>query len=282
MTESVDYAVFYEQLAELVAGRESGTLYLKNDLNHVGIVGVRTGRIVSLVYGPKRGRPAIELIRQTRTGTVRLDRGVLAFREHELPSTEEILDLLSPLHATLAPVKRGGAGETGLASSGVAANAQILCNLLTEYLGPVAPLLCDETISAADGLSGSRQLDDVIESLAQEIEDPEEAREFRKRARLALEPGDAQQPAATGSPGTAEALVIDLTTFKDRLCDLLIDFLGPVAPLVCEDQFAAVGEEVTREQLERVITNIAAEIGDDEEAAVFVAEARQQLAAPRQ
>ena len=111
------------------------------------------------------------------------------------------------------------------------------------------------------------------------VGDPQEAREFIQRARLALESGDGQEPAATASPGTAEALDVNLKVFRDRLCDVLINYLGPVAPLICEEQFAAVGKEVTRERLERMITNIAAEIGDEDETAEFVTEARQQLAA---
>lgn len=276
MTEPVDYAVFYEQLAELVTSRETGTLYLKNDRNHVAIVGVRAGKVVSLVCGPRRGRSAVELIRETRTGTVRLDCGALAFHEHELPSTDEILDLLSPLHAALAPAERGHADAPGPGTAKAAGNAQILCNLLTEYLGPVAPLICDETICSADGLSGSRQLDQVIQGLAQEIEDPGEAREFTRRARQALDRGDEKETAGTGLPGPP---AVDVAALKDRLCDLLTNYLGPVAPLVCDENFSALGDGVGLEQLERMIANIAAEIGDDQETAKFVTEARQQMAA---
>lgn len=98
MTDAVDYAAFYGQLSELVARRDTGTLFFRNGANHVAVIGVRAGTVVSLICGPRRGRAAVDLIRKSRDGTLRLDAGAVAFHEHELPSTQEVLDLLSPFH----------------------------------------------------------------------------------------------------------------------------------------------------------------------------------------
>lgn len=126
------------------------------------------------------------MIRQARTGTLRRDHGELAFHEHELPSTPEIIDLLRPVQEMPAPGRNGHAGLDAPVQRGAAHKIQILCRLLTELVGPVAPLLCEEKILTVGGLSGPRQTDEVIQGLAQEIEYPREAHECVRRAQQAL------------------------------------------------------------------------------------------------
>ena len=277
MTESVDYAVFYEQLSELVSRRETGTIYVKNDANHLAIIGIRGGKIISLACGPKRGRSAVELIRHTRSCSVRVDDGAVSFHEHELPSTAELLEQLSPLHDLGETASQQGPGST--LPDGVAGHAQFLCNLLTEFIGPVAPLVCEEKIVSAGALAAPDQLAQVIHELAREIDDPEEARQFVNRAEQALHTsGRAPQP-SQGNAEPVASTAIDVGALKEGLCDLLTDYLGPVAPLVCEENISALGKSPTQDELEQAINRIAGEIGDEGEASEFIAAARKQFAA---
>jgi hypothetical protein len=277
MTEAVDYAVFYEQLSELVSRRETGTIYVKNDANHLAIIGIRGGKIISLACGPKRGRSAVELIRHTRSCSVRVDDGAVSFHEHELPSTAELLEQLSPLQDLGETASQRGPGSS--LPDGVAGHAQILCNLLTEFIGPVAPLVCEEKIVSADGLAAPEQLAQVIHELALEIDDPEEARQFVNRAEQALQTsGRAPQP-SQGSAEPVASTPMDVGALKEGLCDLLTDYLGPVAPLVCEENISALGKSPTQQELEQAIKRIAGEIGDEAEASEFIAAARKQFAA---
>ena len=277
MTEAVDYAVFYEQLSELVSGRETGTIYLKNDANHLAIIGIRDGKIISLACGPKRGRSAVELVRHTRSCSVRVDDGAVSFHEHELPSTAELLEQLSPLQDLGVTTSQQGAG--GSLPNGVAGHAQILCNLLTEFIGPVAPLVCEEKIVSADGLAAPEQLAQVIHELALEIDDPEEARQFVNRAEQALQTPVPIPQASEVNPQPVASPPMDLGALEEGLCDLLTDYLGPVAPLVCEENISALGDSPTQEELEQAIHRIAGEIGDEGEASEFIAAAREQFAA---
>lgn len=277
MTESVDYGVFYEQLSELVSRRETGTIFLKNDANHLAIIGIRGGKIISLACGPKRGKSAVELIRHTRSCSVRVDDGAVSFHEHELPSTAELLEQLSPLQDLGETASKQGPGSS--LADGVAGHAQILCNLLTEFIGPVAPLVCEEKIVSADGLAAPEQLAQVIHELALEIDDPEEARQFVNRAEQALQAsGRAPMPSQDNAEPAASTRM-DVGALKEGLCDLLTDYLGPVAPLVCEENISALGTSPSQEDLERAIKRIAGEIGDEAEASEFIAAARKQFAA---
>ena len=277
MTEAVDYAVFYDQLSELVSRRETGTIYLKNDANHLAIIGIRNGRIISLACGPKRGKSAVELVRHTRSCSVRVDDGAVSFHEHELPSTAELLEQLSPMQDLGETASKQEPGAS--LPDGVAGHAQILCSLLTEFIGPVAPLVCEEKIVSADGLAAPEQLAQVIHKLALEIDDPEEARQFVDRAQQALQTPARTPQASEGNAQPVASTPMDLGALKEGLCDLLTDYLGPVAPLVCEENIAALGDSPTPEELERAINRIAGEIGDQREASEFIAAAREQFAA---
>ena len=69
----------------------------------------------------------------------------------------------------------------------------------------------------------------------------------------------------------------DTTGLAEALCGIVSDYLGPVAPILCEEKIGAVGGLVGRQQLEAVIQNLALEIGERGEAQQFVSRARAQF-----
>ena len=73
MPDRVDYSEFYDRIHDLIETKAQGTLFTKCDKNHLIIVAVRDGKIISLRYGPKRGEAAIPLIRAIKFGDIRLD-----------------------------------------------------------------------------------------------------------------------------------------------------------------------------------------------------------------
>jgi hypothetical protein len=184
MPDSMNYEDFYTRLRELVASGAQGTLFVRTDDNHSIIVAVRGRRIVSLSCGPRRGEAAIPLIRQMRAGTVRLDDGAIPHREQDLPATDAILALLRPG----APEQDPAAPAAGTAPDPQRARA-LLCELLAGYLGPVAPLICEEKILAMGDAGGPAQWLAALEEIAREIDDRHEAEEFLRQARRQLQLG---------------------------------------------------------------------------------------------
>jgi hypothetical protein len=61
------------------------------------------------------------------------------------------------------------------------------------------------------------------------------------------------------------------------LTTLLTDYMGPVAPIVCDDCLAACGTPLTAEALSTAIARMAQEIGSASEAQSFSLQARQRL-----
>jgi len=161
-------------LKSLVKEGRTSTLYVHTDDNHLIAIGVDRGEIVSLICGPKQGERAIPLIRQMRTGTYRLDDSVTPHRRFgaRLPSSDALLSLLTE------------EGDTQVSDCQWVQD--VLCKVLADYMGPIAPLVCRDTVQAAGGIDSPEKVKRVVEDLAQEIESVAEADRFRAQAQAEL------------------------------------------------------------------------------------------------
>ena len=164
-------------------------------------IGVESGRVVHVGYGPRRGKAAAELASSAvaKSATFRADPEVL--RDDDLPNERVVLGLLSrmlsgdPFEAetiqsdTGAPVEpeSGKPGPRTTRSGFETRNmvrpvsnippAQLsrIKSILVEYVGPMAGLLVDEKLAG-----GVANLDALVERLAPEIGDAQDAQAFRE------------------------------------------------------------------------------------------------------
>jgi hypothetical protein len=184
MSELLDYSGFYQLLADLVAKKRTYTLMGKTDTNHSVMVGIRGGEIVSLICAGKRGRSAIPAIRTISALTYRLEATATQSSASDLPATADIIAALRPsadvqdLGVSLASREAAVADPQG--------DGPKLCELLARFVGPIAPVMCSETIRAAGGLGDDAQKQRVILTLAKEIDDEAEAAQFIDSARKIL------------------------------------------------------------------------------------------------
>lgn len=176
-------------------------------------IGVESGRVVHVGYGPRRGKAAAELASSAvaKSATFRADPEVL--RDDDLPNERVVLGLLSrmlsgsnadalssvlsgdPFEAetiqsdTGAPVEpesakpgprttRSGFETRNMvraASNIPPAQLSRIKSILVEYVGPMAGLLVDEKLAG-----GVANLDALVERLAPEIGDAQDAQAFRE------------------------------------------------------------------------------------------------------
>jgi hypothetical protein len=174
-------------------------------------IGIETGRIVHVGYGPRRGKAAAELASNAvaKSATFRVDPEVL--RDDDLPNERALLGLLSrmlsgsnaeavssvlsgegfdpetiqsvntaPLEPeTSKPRTRPPGFETRniLRMTTNIPTAQIsrVKAILVEYVGPMAGLLVEEKLA-----SGVANLDALVERLAPEIGNARDAQKFRE------------------------------------------------------------------------------------------------------
>ena len=191
MTIQVGYEEFVALLDRMVKRRESGSLFVRTDSNHSVIIGVDDGEIVALVAGNKRGLSALGKITGFSSCSVKLDAdSVVDFHRGELPASDEILYRLSHrLPPETDGVESVSQGETGSLLAGAPGESidsvlagSILCELLSDYLGPIAPMICDEATDGGKSLRTPDQLVKAINALASEIESAPEARDFSDKA----------------------------------------------------------------------------------------------------
>lgn len=174
-------------------------------------IGIETGRIVHVGYGPRRGKAAAELASNAvaKSATFRVDPEVL--RDDDLPNERALLGLLSrmlsgsnaeavssvltgevfdpetiqsdntgPLEPPEATKPRTRPGlETRnimrMASNIPTPQIARVKSILVEYVGPMAGVLVEEKLA-----SGIANLDALVERLAPEIGNARDAQKFRE------------------------------------------------------------------------------------------------------
>lgn len=273
MSERLEYNAFYELLANTVTSGETCTIFGRTDSNHSVIIGLDRGRVVCLRCGAKKGMDAVAKLRETQWGTFRIDDTLIELHSAPPPPTA---DLIAALHPATTPSSLEPDLDASERQVEPTREARLLCDLLSRYVGPVAPLLCSEQISVVGGLNYRGQLGKVLGQLAQEIDDASEAAEFVSTAHREIGPllfPDPQDTEQTVAPQTITEK-FDAVQAASALCSIVADYLGPVAPIVCEDKIAEVGGLKGRQEIESTIRKLAGEIGANAEAEQFVARAR--------
>lgn len=273
MSERLEYDAFYELFADKVTSSVTCTIFGRTDSNHSVIIGLDRGRVVCLRCGAMKGTDAVAKLRETQWGTFRVDDTLLELKSAPPPST---VDLIAALHPATAPSSSEPVINTKERQVEPTREARLLCDLLSRYIGPVAPVLCSEQIGAVGGLNHRGQLGKVLGQLAHEIDDASEAGEFVSTAHREigpLLPPDPQGAQRSVAAQTIEAK-FDAAQAASALCSIVAEYLGPVAPIVCEDKIAEVGGLKGRQELESTIRKLAGEIGTNAEAEQFVARAR--------
>jgi hypothetical protein len=157
--------------------KRSSTLFVRTEDNHSIIIGFDTGEIVSLVCGGKKGDGAIPEIRKMVKGTYHLQDKAPPFAKlgAHRPSRGALFSLLA---------NNDSIAEEGQIQSDWVGD--VLCKVLAVYMGPIAPVVCRDTISAAGGVDSMAKVRRVVDELAAEIGDSQEAERFKAEVSKAL------------------------------------------------------------------------------------------------
>ena len=186
MEDYLTFSQLLDLLTELVDARQSGTLFIRTDTNHVITIGLEKGQIIALFYGAKRGQSAIPMICQINTGSYRFESDVLSGVLQELPSTPEILNRLRSGEVPESP--QPTRGETPISGSGISKEKRDrLCSqlreLLGDYLGPIAQMVFDDAVAESGTFYATPdKAKAFIHLLTQDIDNPKEVEEFRDKA----------------------------------------------------------------------------------------------------
>jgi hypothetical protein len=186
MTEELSYAQLIGMIRDLVEKKRAATLYIRTDQDRMVMVSTQGGKIITLSSGPKHGVKAVPLLRETHSAAVRIESTPVSYHSDEVPETDVLLAMLesdtqqTPTASTTPP------GVPTVSSAETARIRAILSSLLTEYLGPMAPMCCDDVLEAVGSPLDANRLSEAVKQMAAEAGGPDEARAFTERAWKAL------------------------------------------------------------------------------------------------
>lgn len=182
----MSYRQLMRELGALCAAKRTGTMFIATTDNHSARIGLRQGDIVSLVFRTQRGVDALDHLRKITAGRWSFSDAVVDKATHaELPRTADLLALLlgdeSPLPAPVLPVPAPAAVASAEDQQLARARAAIEAEL-TEFVGPIAPLLCREHIARAAAAGPPWDWTRLVDAVAREIGDRAKEERFKLQA----------------------------------------------------------------------------------------------------
>jgi hypothetical protein len=190
----MSYRDLMTELGALCAAKRTGTMFIATTDNHAARIGLRQGDIVSLVFRAQRGLEALDHIRKITAGSFRFSDAVLDKAAHaDLPYTADLLALMigeeSPLPPPAPAPPRAAAPRAPTAAatppvehSQLVRAQAVIESELTEFVGPIAPLLCREHIARTAAAGPPWDWRELVEAVAREIGDPAKEARFKQQA----------------------------------------------------------------------------------------------------
>ena len=190
---------FVAALRGLCSERRTGTLFVVTAANEAARFVLRQGEIVAVQCRARRGLDAIGHLRSVTSGRFNFTPDVAGPPDAPaLPPTQEVLAIFAQrepapgrLAREAAPARAAGpTPEVAPAREAVPAPSRthfewaqrVLEAELTEYLGPMASLVCREHLLRAGDLTEPDALARVVAAVAKEIGDPVKEARFKREA----------------------------------------------------------------------------------------------------
>jgi hypothetical protein len=177
--ELIPFLRVVDYLRQLCAQGRSGTVFLVSDDNRMAQVRLDKGQIASLLCRNRRGIEALGILRSMANARLRFDETFLVKDEHDNLSTQAIFDALggSSTGAEAAPSAaappRPAAPASAPALLLTPAVKATIQRVMTQYIGPMAEIICEDHFDAAGNLQA------LVQLLADEISAPAQAAKFR-------------------------------------------------------------------------------------------------------
>lgn len=174
--ELIPFLRVVDYLRQLCSQGRSGTVFLVSDDNRMAQVRLDQGQIASLLCRNRRGIEALGILRSMANARLRFDETFLVKDEHDNLSTQAIFDALgggsggAEMTPSAAPPRPAAPASTLALTPAAKATIQ---RVMTQYIGPMAEIICDDHFDAAGNLPA------LVQLLAGEISAPAQAAKFR-------------------------------------------------------------------------------------------------------
>ncbi|MCP5425014.1 MAG: DUF4388 domain-containing protein [Gammaproteobacteria bacterium] len=173
MAPGIPLAQMMVDLRRLCGERRTGMVFITTDNNHLAQLSLEQGEIVYLFFNKQHGIGALQDLRLVKGGHLRFTLGAIPAFRSVLPTTAEILDFLQDRGDPSAPNLDPSGTAAPVAKSGLTEREKvILQEELTEFIGPMAAIVCQENLASAPDLNAA------LDGLSRNLPDPAQATRF--------------------------------------------------------------------------------------------------------
>ena len=169
-----------DALRSFCAAKRSGTMFIITADNHVAQFTLRGGEVVGLSHRLLRGVDALPSMRTFTAGRYRFVEEPIARTDPGLPPTLDLLALLISEHVGLADSPQS-LPPTPSMRQAIEPLRSLIESELTEVLGPMAGLICEEHLAHIPALSSLQHFTRLVEAIAKEIGEPAKEAQFKQR-----------------------------------------------------------------------------------------------------
>jgi len=180
--DTLSYDALIQEVRRLCLETRTGTIFIATSENHSVRIVIQRGAITHVIARGQAGMAALAPIKEISGGRLTYSEGAIdAGKPQSLPPTSELLAMLSGED----PTSSVGAVTTALLTH-LQQSRGIIEAELTEYLGPMAAMVCDEMVARIRQGKGPTTLAAAIDHLAGELSDPTKASRFKDGVRERL------------------------------------------------------------------------------------------------
>lgn len=175
------HAGIVDALQSLCGAKRSGIMFIITADNHVAQFILRSGEIVGLSHRLLRGLDALHSMRTFAAGRYRFVEEPVDRTDPGLPPTLDLLALLIPEHPAPAEPPQS-TSPTSSMTQALESVRSLIEPELTEFLGPMAGLICQEHLARLPALTSPQHFTRLVEAIAKEIGDSTKEAQFKQRA----------------------------------------------------------------------------------------------------
>jgi hypothetical protein len=172
-----DYRELITLISKLCARGLTGTLLIVSEVNNLARVVIVAGNIIHFEYRLKKGVDAIPLFKEIQQGSVEFKNGkVISHESTPLPPTATLLLQLggkAGVSDGVAKTSSANASRLSLAEA-----LKLIEHQLIDVLGPMATLIWEEHLERMGGPTPDLNVQQLINDVATEIDDPDKATQF--------------------------------------------------------------------------------------------------------
>ena len=192
----ISFGELVKELSALCAARRTGTMFIATTDNQSARIGLREGAIVSVVFRTRRGLEAADQLRKITGGRVSFSETIVdRVGSDDLPPTSALLALLAGEASPLTPSQPAAAPPSAprpappLAAPAAPAAVHAALSRaqstieaeLTEFVGPIASVLCREHIARAARAGPPFDWAALVDAIAREIGDRAKEERFKQQ-----------------------------------------------------------------------------------------------------